>query len=374
MDCDHGEGGCGGSATMEPGPMGLSDIGAVGREYPQFGKSVWNVGRRQSHLGESCVGIDACGCDGSSDCACRRPFGGAAEPRESGRLAKARVDIVGAAAKVLDSMGLHDVALPSIIDRAVRVAREQVASGRRIVIPNRVSLRSIAQMSGGGGQRTDLGRYVGRAGEVSPSVIRLLRPGLAQVLAGKVLLPIGPGPMRGPGDSEIWTPPKGWKHDNHTEFQCVGERINFRDVYCVNQTCHPRGRCEIVKLFDLKKWFCRCIPMGVPWPPRGERAELPEEPPELPHPEPGPGPAPWPEPEPDPAPDPAPESVPGGGGGGGGQPWEPSEPAVPTWLKWAIGIGIVVGLVIWFLITRYPMWPPGLPMPVFPPAILGAAG
>ena len=64
MACDHGEGGCGGSAMMEPGPLGLSDIGAVGREYPQFGKSVWNVGRKRG-CGGRCRRGCTCGSRGS---------------------------------------------------------------------------------------------------------------------------------------------------------------------------------------------------------------------------------------------------------------------------------------------------------------------
>ena len=67
MRFEHFSGGGGEPATMEPGPMGLSDIGAVGREYPQFGKSVWNVGRCRTDVCgatpfRSSAGAGECGC------------------------------------------------------------------------------------------------------------------------------------------------------------------------------------------------------------------------------------------------------------------------------------------------------------------------
>ncbi|MCK5941435.1 MAG: hypothetical protein KAI24_05650 [Planctomycetes bacterium] len=61
MRFEHLSGSGGEPATMDPGPMGLSDIGAVGREYPQFGKSVWNVGKKRD---------EGCGCGGGCGGSC----------------------------------------------------------------------------------------------------------------------------------------------------------------------------------------------------------------------------------------------------------------------------------------------------------------
>jgi hypothetical protein len=52
---------------MESEGIGLMDLAAVGREYPQFGKSVWNTMRSRSGVfdpGGGCGG--SCGCSGSS--------------------------------------------------------------------------------------------------------------------------------------------------------------------------------------------------------------------------------------------------------------------------------------------------------------------
>lgn len=54
---------------MESEGIGLMDLAAVGRDFPQFGKSLWNVGRTRSAVfSQAGATSDSCGCGGSGGC------------------------------------------------------------------------------------------------------------------------------------------------------------------------------------------------------------------------------------------------------------------------------------------------------------------
>lgn len=346
--------------------LGLTDSGCA---IPQFGGAVWGLQRDPDCLafgGEGPAGDCGTGCQCSSACACggcggdkcnasstltrRRAKLAALRAEGVSRLTEEERDpgrggadwpktpeekqVAAVVSKYLLGLGMDSVSTRSFTFKAVNYLTQVLEFGRPVRIDIDGALVNLAQIERLVGLTREQGGQLrklvsGSAVDVEP--LSVLWTELRRVVGeGFPVFDSYETATGGPGDSWPFPVPKGWRHDTHTEWDCIGDQVTRTEWVCYDRNnCHPKGRCEPVMLEDQQRWFCRCIPAGQPWPP--------------PEPVPVPVPPPVPVPIPPlpfyPIPDgPRPEPKP--------QP-QPDGPLIPIPVVIAVGVVLAVALVWW---------------------------